>query len=165
MAGRPVKINERILKAYRDVLDEPNACFLTDDELLTLVNARLSKEDKIQDTTQDRFIAYTYGRYDTDSVENKEKFEMIKGLIKEARAKKKRNLLNSIDKGVHNWQSKAWITERQYKDFNLKNISEVKQTSQIIYQALDSGQVIEVEALPVEDAEMLSEGQQEAKNQ
>jgi hypothetical protein len=45
-------------------------------------------------------------------------------LIKKALRSEKKALMNDLKKGENQWQSRAWILERKFNEWNLKKIIE-----------------------------------------
>lgn len=118
---RPDK-KEAFIKAMSEVLnDDMNAIIMTDEELFILANEKLDKEDK---------ICYTsFKNYKSEWIkeENKELFNKFLSIYKRALLLQKANLFKSL-KDETLWQKYAWIIERKFTQWNLKNISEVDQT-------------------------------------
>ena len=110
MAGRPTKLTDKFLKIANKILKEDiNCVILTDEELLFLINDELDEEEQIADVT--------FRKWKAES-----KHEFI-SLIKKIKIKQKRALIKSMD-GNRLWTQKAWILERKFPEFNLKQLSE-----------------------------------------
>ena len=81
------------------------------------VNWELKPKDQISDRTFQRYQA------------SEEKNNILKEfcrLLKKARLKAKIALIKEVRAGPQNWQSRSWILERKYPEYNLKQISEHK---------------------------------------
>ncbi len=113
MAGRPTKLTDNFLKVTEKVINEDiNAVIFTDEELFEEINDRLPEEEQVGLRTFNRWIA-----------EKTEDINHFGKLIKRARRKQKRALIKSMD-GNRLWTQKAWILERKFPEFNLKQLSE-----------------------------------------
>jgi hypothetical protein len=113
--GRPTKMTPELLTALNEVINDNIYC--TDEELVFLLNERLTEEQRISDET---FKAYKNGYRQ----EENELMTQFVTLIKKALIIEKNALLSELRKGEGNWQSRAWILERKFKEWNLKQISE-----------------------------------------
>ena len=120
--GRPTKLTPKLIAAMSDVVLDNNALYLTDEDLIFLLNEKLPEDDRIAIQT---FKDYKAGRRQ----QNSPLIEEFATLIKKALGREKQNLLKDVRAGVLNWQSRAWILERKFKEWNLKQISETDITS------------------------------------
>lgn len=116
---RPSKI-EKVTNALEKVLNKDiNAVILTDEELFILVNEELEKNDRICYTT--------FKNYKAD-VKNPEKseeiaiYEKFLSLYKKALLKQKADLFTKLHNDPQAWQRYAWIIERKFDAWNLRNI-------------------------------------------
>jgi hypothetical protein len=115
--GRPFKM-VNWMPALIEVLENHSVAFLTDKDLLFLVNRKLPVEDRISDRTLKNWKA---GKF----APNEDSGNLFSDLIQEALIKEKESLLNNLknDKSGQ-WVRYAWILERKFEEFNLKHISE-----------------------------------------
>jgi len=111
-------INNTIIKALEDVLKEDELYIMcTDEELLLLVNEKLSKKDRISHTSFKRWKASTDDKETTPR--NKELYKRIRAVIKKALLIEKTNLLKKLKTKDPQWTRFAWILERKFKEWNL----------------------------------------------
>ena len=118
--GRPTKLTEELIEALKEVAND--SIYLTDEDLIFLVNEKLPEENRIAIQT---FKDYKAGRRQ----QNSDLIDEFANLIKKALTNEKINLLKKVEKGENGWQSKAWILERKFTEWNLKHISEADITS------------------------------------
>lgn len=132
---KDVKLNERIIEQFHKILsDELNVLYLTEEELCFLVNDWLQEEDKFSYSTfQNRkknAIEENSKKKEIDNKNadayNRQMYKKIFECFEKAKIKTKKILFNPLIKWEINWQSKAWIIERKFSDWNLKHISENK---------------------------------------
>jgi len=115
--GRPYKI-DKWLPALEAVLEIHDIVFLTDEELVFLVNQTLDDKDQIDSRTFENWKA---GRFHSNDETGKKFMNCIQmASIREKQSLSKR-LLNADEK---NWTRFAWVLERKFSEFNLKHISE-----------------------------------------
>jgi hypothetical protein len=115
--GRPFKM-EAWLKALNEVLDEESTIFLSDKDLVLLVNRILPEENNITDRT---FINWKSGKFAPNEDLGKEFIGCIEiSLIKQKQLLGER-LMNDT---TGQWTRYAWILERKFSEWNLKHISE-----------------------------------------
>jgi hypothetical protein len=114
---RPFKMVNWLV-ALKEVLDEEDITFLSDKDMVFLVNSKLPKKQKIGDAT---FEYWKAGKFAPDEQTGKEFIECIKlALIKQ-----KQNLGKKLqDDTTGQWTRYAWILERKFSDWNLKHVSE-----------------------------------------
>jgi len=115
--GRPTKLTQRFKEVLGSILKDGTKALLTDETLLFLVNQELSKEEQVSNGTFERWKSA--GTKDSRGQE-------FRVLIKKALTLEQTNLLNEIRKGKNNWQSRAWILERKFDEWNLRHKSEMK---------------------------------------
>lgn len=116
-AGRPFKM-ERWVKALTDVLSEEDIIFLSDKDLVFLVNRNLLPEEKISQSTFEKWKA---GKFAPDESLAKEFIECIEfSLIKQKQLLSKKMMEDTTGQ----WTRYAWIMERKFTEWNLKHISE-----------------------------------------
>ncbi len=128
--GRPTKINDEVLKAFDEIVNDGiNAIILTDDELVFLVNEKLEAKDKFSYSSFQRWKALmTKDETDISEEEEKylDKYADILGLIKKALITQKNNLFTELKNDKQTWTKWAWIIERKFDDWNLRIKSENK---------------------------------------
>lgn len=112
--GRPSKM-PTFLKSMESVLnDGMNAIIMTDEELLMLANERLEDKEKVAERT---FQLWKAGEVKSED------YNSFCVLYKKALSRQKNELFKGL-KSEHIWQKYAWIIERKFADWNLKNINE-----------------------------------------
>jgi len=121
-----VKLTSKHIEVFEKVVNS-NVLYCTDEELFFLFEDSL-KENKIPT------ISYaTYREYKNNPSSYIEKFPELTeifikllALVKKALLKEKANLFVSMkDKEETQWQKYAWILERKFKEWNLKQVQEV----------------------------------------
>lgn len=121
--GRPSKIGkfievlEKVLNEDSSELDKMNAVVATDEELIMLVNESLDEEDRISDSTFERWKA--------NDIKD-ERCQVFRGLYKKALLKQKQTLFKKFGDEKGSWQKWAWILERKFDSWNLKHKEESK---------------------------------------
>lgn len=118
--GRPTKLTQKVIDTLKKVVED--AMYLTDKDLVFLLNEKLDKKEKISYET---FRAYKNGNRQGNSVLMSE----FVTLIKKTLIQEKKNLLKELRNGEFGWQAKAWILERKFTEWNLKQISETDITT------------------------------------
>lgn len=115
--GRPTKLTPALIEIMGEVVE--NSLYWTDEELLMDLNEKLVKAgyETINETT---FKDYKAGRQQADNP----LLDQFSSLIKKALAKEKRLLLDAVRSGEGNWQSRSWILERKFNEWNLRRIGE-----------------------------------------
>jgi hypothetical protein len=121
-AGRPTKLTKKVIDILKQVAED--SIYLTDEDLLFLLNEKLEPEERIATPT---FKAYKGGTRQGNSPLMKE----FVYYIKKALINEKKALLKELKKGEGQWQSKAWILERKFAEWNLKKISEIEHSGKI----------------------------------
>lgn len=116
--GRPPKI-KTFISVAEDVLFRDGLMLLTDEELVFLINEELQQKDKVSDRTFARWKAKQFN-------ENDEIGKTFVMLIKKALIIQKENLFKKFSNDDRAWQRWAWIIERKFSEWNLKNINENK---------------------------------------
>ena len=120
--GRPTKLTREFIDALTDVVMDNNVVYLTDEDLIFLLNEKLPPEDRIAINT---FRDYKTGRRQSENLLIVE----FAALIKKALVAEKQSLLDRVDQGANGWQSKAWILERKFAEWNLHKITKTDLTS------------------------------------
>lgn len=115
---RPNKL-KNFLMAFEKVLnDNPfDVVIMTDDELRLLCNELLEEQYQISEATFKNRKAWNL----KDCVE----YQNFLALYKKALWEQKRNLFLKFENNENAWQKYAWIIERKFSEWNLRQISEV----------------------------------------
>lgn len=112
---RPTKLTDRFITAAKEVISEDlNAIIMTDEELLMLINAKLPEEAQVADTTWKEWKA---GTAPVKQIEHLEAFRL---LVKNALTKQKAHLFTKMQYDDKAWQRWAWIIERKFDDWNIR---------------------------------------------
>lgn len=121
--GRPTKLTPKFLKIAEEVLnDDINAIIYTDQELRDEINDRLEPEERISDA---RWEDWKAGKLKNPIC------QQFRGLMKKALRVQKSNLFEKFREDEKAWQKYAWIIERKFGDWNLRNVSEVQHKGDI----------------------------------
>lgn len=116
-AGRPNKMKEWV-RALMNVLENENIIFLTDKDLILLVNRTLPSDNQISQSTFEKWKA---GKFH----ENDEIGKEFIGCIELALIRQKQWLGEKmLNENSGYWVRYAWTLERKFSEFNLKHISE-----------------------------------------
>jgi len=129
---RPTKI-EDFVEAFEKVLEnnELDVVILTDDELRIACNDLLEERAQISQSTFEKWKAWKA----KDSVE----YAKFLRLYKKALINQKRNLFEAVNKWDNNWQSRSWIIERKFSEWNLKQIVDnTNKNANINFEAEDA---------------------------
>lgn len=122
--GRPFKMKIWVEK-LKEVLDENTALFLTDEDLVFLVNEKI--EDSVCHITTRTLRNWKAGKTDPKAEDVAHDFAR---LIQNALIKQKQAVLTKmLETEDRSWPKYAWILERRFAEWNLKQISEVQHTS------------------------------------
>ena len=116
--ARPSKI-DRFIEVAKDILFKDGLMLLTDEELVFLINQELEDSEKVAIRT---FKLWKSGDYAEKGETGKE----FLPLIKKALIIQKENLYKKFSNDDRAWQRWAWIIERKFSEWNLKNINENK---------------------------------------
>ena len=117
VGGRPSKLENFLVGMERVLNKDINSIILTDEELFISANAELPEEDRIGYTT--------FKQYKASSIkEEKAWHSKFQSLYKEALGEQKKNLFNKLHDDPQAWQRYAWIIERKFSEWNLRQISE-----------------------------------------
>lgn len=119
--GRKTKLTERYLQVFEGVVtdvlfDDINAIIFTDNDLRELINDRLPEKEQISDTTWENWKSG-----DLDSRKD-DRLKLFLALYKKALKAQQRELFQSLKHDEKAWQRWAWIIERKFSDWNLRNI-------------------------------------------
>ena len=120
--GRPTKLTKDWLKVAEEVVNNDiNAIILTDEELVSEINDRIVKENRISDRT---FRRWKSKSKDEDVKELDEIGSSFVLLIKRALIKQKKHLFEKFREEPNQWQRWAWIIERKFDNWNIKQKQE-----------------------------------------
>ena len=123
--GRPTKIHAFIDEFKKQMsIDKVSqqVIFLTDAEMVFLINEMLPKKDRICDMTFRRWKAKHVGEKQTDFQELDEVGAEFCSLYKKALIQQKAALFDKLtDKKEYSWQKWAWIIERKFDDWNIRH--------------------------------------------
>lgn len=120
------KLTQNFLNAFESVIKEDNinskypAIFHTDEELFTLTNDKLTDKEKI--------CYATFKNWKAGNLENP-LLKSFLALYKSALLKQKEILFKEMIDEPKVWQKWAWIIERKFSAWNLKNINESTNTN------------------------------------
>jgi len=114
--GAPSLLTPALMQHITELVDklmktELAGLVLTDEDILDEINDSLPPEKQIN-----------LGTFQSWIVRNTAGFASI---IKKTRNRARRNLINQLRNETKSWQRFAWILERKFPEFNLKQISEV----------------------------------------
>ena len=121
-AGRPTKLDDEIIQAFNTVLNEGiNAIILTDEEMVLLVNDILPENNKFSYSAFKDWKAFaTDVKKDTTDY-NAMMYDKIRSVIKKALTIQKQNLFTKMQNDKQAWQKYAWIIERKFDEWNIRN--------------------------------------------
>ena len=122
---RPPKISKELIEAFKDVIEGDNVILVcTDEEIFYLLNERLDEKDQICYKT---FQNYKNGAetYDANYPELRPLFNEFLRLIKKALINEKINLFRKFKTEPITWQRWAWIIERKFDEWNIKDKKEI----------------------------------------
>ena len=128
---RPTKLTNRFLKVTEEVVEGEGVMFLTDEELLFLVNEELSEKERISTSTFEKWKA---GKFSECTEKQAEIGQEFLRLIKKALMKEKQELFRRMQDGdlaKDPWVKYAWILERKFKEWNLKALTEVQHSGKV----------------------------------
>ena len=101
--ARPSKLTDNVIKILREILQDDSLILAyTDADILDELNDRLTPDERITRKTFENW----------QSEKNIEFFT----LIKKARDRTKRNLINKMQSEKQGWQRFAWLLERRFSD-------------------------------------------------
>ena len=132
--GRPSKIHAFIEKFEEQMKIEEiekQVIFLTDSELVFLVNQMLSEEDRISNQTFKRWKAANIGEETDGEDELDQVGKQFCTLYKSALLRQKAALFKRLISPTEGqWQRYAWIIERKFDEWNIRQKSEADDTVQ-----------------------------------
>ena len=115
--GRPSKLPRFLEVAEKVLSDGDKVLAFTDEELLDEINDNLEPDERISFSAFKQWKAGKLPDINSDLVKR------FLSLVKKALRIEKHNLLKTLRKGENGWQAKAWIIERKWGDWNLKNVN------------------------------------------
>lgn len=116
--ARPTKLTSNVLNAISTVI-ETNILFCTDEELVIEINELLPENE--------RFSYESFSKWKREeSQSDNPLFQQFLRLIKKALIKEKSRLLSKLEKDERAWQKYAWILERKFDEWNIRNKSEIE---------------------------------------
>jgi len=121
--GRPAKITQQRIDAAEEVLmapEEQNAIIHTDEDLFDMINENLQKKYRISHETLREYKAWKTLK-DSDKQDLLDQFST---LIKKALRLQRSELFKSMKDDENRRQKRAWIIERKFEAWNLRNIGE-----------------------------------------
>lgn len=122
--GRPFKMKIWI-EVLKEVLSENEVVYLTNEDLVFLVNDKIENTDS--QITVRTFKNWIAGKFHPEEEIGKE----FMGLIKKALIRQKQALAKKMLEGDDKyWYKYGWLLERKFSEYNLKSISEVKNTNE-----------------------------------
>lgn len=128
--GRPSKI-ERFTQALEEVLNRPKgvgmAIMHTDKDLMFLVNEQLEEDERIIDSTFEKWKS-------GESVDDERRSVFLR-LYKRALMEQRDNLFERLQEEPPGaWQKWAWVLERKFAEWNLKSVmvDETPQPKQLV---------------------------------
>lgn len=116
--GRPTKLIPTFLEATKKVLQDENVVFLTDEELLFLIN------EKLPDETM-RISPSTFEKWKAGKVQDDANGKEFLRLVKSALILEKNHLFHKLESVPKDWQKYAWIIERKFKEWRMPNKFEI----------------------------------------
>ncbi len=122
MAGRPTKLTPEVLKIFEKVINQ-SVLFCTDEELVFLINEELPEKNRF---SYEAFSKWKRG----ERQRNNPLYQTFVRLVKKALLKEKKTLLLQLKLGADNWQARAWILERKFDEWNLKQRQAIDATLQ-----------------------------------
>ncbi len=116
--GRPTKLTKKFIDVANEVITyNINAIIHTDEDLLFLINDKLSKKERIDDRTFQRWKAKAREGNEEELDKNGKTFVV---LIKRNLILQKDRLFSDLQDDPKGWQRFAWILERKFDDWNIK---------------------------------------------
>lgn len=125
-AHRPSKKEPFLNEAEKILFEDINAVIYTDEELIDAVNDRLEEDQKITYRTFQNWKAEAQNRTFTDEL-GARFFRLIKKALRE----QKKELFAKFRNEKTHWQKWAWIIERKFDEWNIKQKVEHDMTDQV----------------------------------
>lgn len=169
--GRPLKLSDKFLDTFEEYVKEakkkltPAFIALTEQEMLETINYQLKGKPEHQ-ISVNKWIEY---KNKMPLIrEEREKIERFRGLYKEILLKQKQLLLDRLancePEQAKYWQRFAWILERKFEDYNLRQLQDVKTQSTIIYQSLDNAPQVVTPIIDINESEEITASESEGTN-
>ena len=134
--GRPTKIHKFLAAAEKILNHDMNAIIHTDDGLRLMINDTLPKADRICEATFQNWKAEAV----SGTVE-KEAVRRFLGLYKKALTIQRDSLFKSLKEDEKTWQKWAWIIERKFDEWNIRNkldhTSKGEQINKVLVEFMD----------------------------
>ncbi len=112
---RPTKLTDTFMEAAREVVNDGiNAIIMTDEDLLILINKKIPEAAQVSERTWQDWKAGI-----SPTVQSKN-LVAFRALIKEALIKQKNHLFTKMQYDDKAWQRWAWIIERKFDDWNIR---------------------------------------------
>ncbi len=112
---RPTKLTKKFIQVANEVINSDiNAIIYTDEELLFLINEKLPAVEKVGNSTWEDWKAGKSPKKDTKNLDS------FRALVKKALLFQRDSLFNSMRKDEKAWQKWAWIIERKFDDWNIR---------------------------------------------
>lgn len=112
---RPTKLTDHFLSVAEDIINnDMNAIIYTDEQLLFLINDKLEEKDRITDRTFENW------KSGASPVNEQDKLDNFFALLKKALAKQQATLFLNLKKDQKVWQKWAWIIERKFDNWNIR---------------------------------------------
>lgn len=121
LGGAPSKLNTNFIEVAKTIIYQDEIMLLTDEDLVHLINNELEEKFRITQRTFENWKAGNFG-------DNKEIGKEFFRLIKDALIKQKLSLFKKFGDKTDIWTKWAWIIERKFSEWNLKQINETKNT-------------------------------------
>lgn len=119
MRTRPSKLTENWLKAAEKVVNRGlNGLVMTDEEIFSLTNMELPEKKRISERT--------FKRWKMGSQKHNSFFKRFDTLIKKAHQIQKENLFQMLKEDRSAWQRWAWIIERKFPEWNIRQQIDLK---------------------------------------
>jgi len=131
--GRPTKMNPRLIEIFTQIVNE-NMLYCTNEDIFHLLNLKLKEEglEQISYMTFWRWITKA-ADYQSTKPELADMFTEFCYIIKTALIRERSNLLNNLRAGGDaQWQRFAWILERKFDEWNIRNKQDIEQTTKVI---------------------------------
>ena len=129
--GRPTKLTKDWLKVAEEVVNNDiNAIILTDEELVSEINDRIVKGNRISDRT---FRRWKSKSKDEDVEELDELGSSFVLLIKRALIKQKKHLFEKFREEPNQWQRWAWILERKFDEWNIRQKTDITTKGEALF--------------------------------
>lgn len=127
--GRPKKLSDKIIRILKKLLkNEKNVKYCTDEELILLINEKLNDKEKISIDTWKRWKKGDFKRDDEQLDiwgETEESiYQKFCTLTALALIEQKHALFENLEAADRTWSKWAWIIERKFTDWNLRQIIE-----------------------------------------